>query len=446
MISTSKNNNDMKPYYKMLYKIMCDSLLPKVGSTDQVSNQYKTILYYLGTKAEVNFAKVIFEHLCKAISDSQTKGTKNAHYCRFLSFMFHRSYLIQSLKPVFPRYGSFIDAYPSLISGFTVKKVLKNQGPLITPQVQYKPTKEESDKHFYLTYVSREEVTLIAGMHKKLLEGGDNQRLEDRLATRYMLPAQQKKRKAGKKPEATESKPKRARSSTPQKKSGNTSGVKNTSEVAEKKIVEKENPVNPEPAVQVEAELETNKEASASGSAAVAAPEVTKKARTNTKRKRKPRLILENEEHEEAQETIRQVELYNAWEETSWESGVDAEPNAFLDTHIPKAELVQRLANQGIYKKILDIPDYVINGPKHAKNIPYTVPIQNSFSKILSDLAPKSNCIEEVSASASLETPVVSFVPSPESMKQFSKHVLSLITEADVSTPTSVENVEKVAT
>jgi hypothetical protein len=231
--------------------------------------------------------------------------------------MFHRSYLIQSLKPVFPRYGSFIDAYPSLISGFTVKKVLKNQGPLITPQVQYKPTKEENDKHFYLTYVSREEVTLIAGMHKKLLEGGDNQKLEDRLATRYMLPAQQKKRKAGKKPEATESKPKRARSSTPQKKSGNTSGVKNTSEVAEKKIVEEENPVNPEPAVQAEAELETNKEASASGSAVVAAPEVTKKARTNTKRKRKPRLILENEEDEEAQETIRQVELYNAWEETS---------------------------------------------------------------------------------------------------------------------------------
>jgi hypothetical protein len=169
-ISTSKNNNDMKPYYKMLYKIMCDSLLPKVGSTDQVSNQYKTILYYLGTKAEVNFAKVIFEHLCKAISDSQTKGTKNAHYCRFLSFMFHRSYLIQSLKPVFPGYGSFIDAYPSLISGFTVKKVLKNQGLLITPRVQYKLRKEESDKHFYLTSVSREEVTLIADMHKKLLE------------------------------------------------------------------------------------------------------------------------------------------------------------------------------------------------------------------------------------------------------------------------------------
>jgi hypothetical protein len=262
-------------------------------------------------------------------------------------------------------------------------------------------------------------------MHKKLLEGGDNQKLEDRLATRYMLPAQQKKRKAGKKPEAIESKPKRARSSTPQKKSGNTSGVKNTSEVAEKKIVEKENPVNLEPAVQAEAELETNKEASASGSAAVAALEVTKKARTNTKRK--PMLILENEEDEEAQETIRQVELYNAWEETSWESGVDAEPNAFLDTHIPKAELVQRLANQGIYKKILDIPDYVINGPKHAKNIPYTVLVQNSFSKILSDLEPKSNCIEEVSASASLETPVVSFVPSPESMRKFSKHVLSLV-------------------
>jgi hypothetical protein len=46
--SSSKGNQDMKPLYKMLYKILHESIIPKVGSTVQVSQYYKLILYYVG--------------------------------------------------------------------------------------------------------------------------------------------------------------------------------------------------------------------------------------------------------------------------------------------------------------------------------------------------------------------------------------------------------------
>jgi hypothetical protein len=273
--STSKNNNDMTPFYKILYKILCDSILPKVGSSDQVSNLYKLVLYYLGKKVEVDFAKVIFEHMSKAITDSQNKGRTNAHYCRLLSFMFHRSYLIQSLRTTFPGYASFIDAYLSVISGLSVKKVLKSPTPVITPQVQYRPRKDESDKYFYITPMSTKEVSLIAGMHKKLLEEGVDQKLEERLATQQLLPVQVKKKKNIRKSESesAEPQPKRTRSSTPQKKSGSTSGVKKTSEVAGKSIATEEvNPGNSEPAAQAEAAVKITEKASASGSVAIAVP------------------------------------------------------------------------------------------------------------------------------------------------------------------------------
>jgi hypothetical protein len=366
--------------------------------------------------------------------------------------MFHRSYLIQSLKTTFPGYASSIDAYPSLIGGLSVKKVLKTQGPVITPLNQYRPRKDESNKYFYMTRVSIEEVAEIAAKHNRILEEGTDVKMEDRLTTQRLLPVQVKKKKNTRRTESVseEPQPKRTRSSTPQKKSGNTSSVNKTSEVAGKSIVVEEmNPEHFEPAAQAEVDAEVSQKASASGPAA---PEVVRKSRTNPKRKRKKKLlILESDENAERDAAIAEVEMYKTWEETSWESGIEADQNEFLDAPIPKDELAQKLANQGIYRKINfnGIPDFVINGPKLAKfatNIPYTVPVQNSFSKIFKDLTPQPNCIEEVSVSASVETPAVSIKPSSDPLKQLSEHVLFTIPEADVSTPTSVENVEVIAT
>jgi hypothetical protein len=94
--SLSKGNQDMKPIYKMLYKILHESIIPKVGSTDQVSQYYKSILYYVGKSVPVNFSRVIHNHMCQAIKESKTNGIRNLHYGRLLSFMFYSSHLLDS--------------------------------------------------------------------------------------------------------------------------------------------------------------------------------------------------------------------------------------------------------------------------------------------------------------------------------------------------------------
>jgi hypothetical protein len=142
--STSKGNQDMKPFYIMLYKVLHESIIPKAGSTDQVSQYYKSILYYVGKKVVVNFSKVIHNQMCVAIKESKTNGIRNLHYSRLLSFIFYSSHLLDSLRPVFPGYGSYFDANSPLINGHTVKRILKSSSQVIYPQIQFTPEDKSS--------------------------------------------------------------------------------------------------------------------------------------------------------------------------------------------------------------------------------------------------------------------------------------------------------------
>jgi hypothetical protein len=190
-----------------------------------------------------------------------------------------------------------------------------------------------------------------------------------------------------------------------------------------------------------------------SGAAAAATPEVPKKKVVKHK-PRKLKLSVEEEEEYEKEEAIRIVEEFKAKEAAkevllvdSWETSEKVVPDPFMDDTIPKEDLVVKLENQGIYKKVNfdDIPNYVINGPKHAKNIPYTVPVKNTFSKIISDLSPKTNYIEGAASASNrilYGTPIVSFVPSPESVRKSSDHVTTLIAETGVASSDQMKNIE----
>jgi hypothetical protein len=254
-----------------------------------------------------------------------------------------------------------------------------------------------------------------------------------------------KKRKNPSRQEVQESGSKKTRGSAP-KMSVKTYDVEVTSE-AGKNVVEEtieivDDHVSAEK-VQEKMVGNPSKRSSRAFGPAAATPEVSKKKVTKTKR-RKLKLTAEEEDEYEKEEAIRIIEELKekeAAEEAllvdSWESSEKAVPNQFLDGPFSKEDLVVKLTNRGIYEKVNfdNIPDYVINGPKHAKNIPYTVPVKNPFSKILFGLSPKTNCIVEGAASASDrildETPIVIFVPSPESMGKFSEHVMTLIAVTD---------------
>jgi hypothetical protein len=134
----------------------------------------------------INFSRVFLKHLCHLINESKNKGIKNAHYSKLISYMFYSSYLLYSLRPIFPGYGSYFDSNPPVIDGSTVKRLLKTPGQVIYPQNPFKTSKVENEKRYYLTSVPKIEVTELARIHKKLLEG-DSSSLEDRLARRSSL-------------------------------------------------------------------------------------------------------------------------------------------------------------------------------------------------------------------------------------------------------------------
>jgi hypothetical protein len=229
--------------------------------------------------------------------------------------------------------------------------------------------------------------------------------------------------------------------------------VKNTSE-ASKDVVNNDvliidKPVSDKKALEKESGKSSKRTTRASGSGADASLVPQKKAFV-AKNRRKLKLSAVDQEELEKDDAIRIVEELKekeAAEEArlveSWESFETVVPNPVLDGPLPKDVLMDKLANQGIYKRLNfdEIPNYVINGPKHAKLNHYTVPVKNSFSTILSKL--NTNCIEEVAASASDETPVVSFAPSPESMRRFSEHIKLLIAETGGESSVQQKNIEQ---
>jgi hypothetical protein len=299
--------------------------------------------------------------------------------------------------------------------------------------------------YFYLTFVPQNEVTSIAAEHKKRLEG-TSAKVEDILATLSLLPpVSLKKRKNQNQQDSQESGSKKDRGSTP-KKSVRTSVVEDTSEadknVVEDAIVIVDDPASAKKVLENVSETSSKRTTRAFGSVADV-PKVPKKRTSVTKRRRMLKLSAEEQEELDKEEAIKIVEELKEKEDAeeallvdSWESTEKVAPNPFLDDPLSKDELVTKLANQGIYKKVNfdEIPNYVINGPKHAINIPYTVPVQNVFSKILSDVLPKTNCIEEVATSASDETPVVRFVPSPvvEPLIEVDQHASSDVVESSI--------------
>jgi hypothetical protein len=261
------------------------------------------------------------------------------------------------------------------------------------------------------------------------------------------LPSLKKRKNSGRQ-EVQGSGSKRAKGSTP-KKLMTTQDEEVKLDVG-KAVVEEiiDIDASPEPSKSVQekkADNPSKRSTRASGSTA-AAPEVPKK-KVIKRRPRKLKLSAEEEEELELDDAINEVEEFKEKEAAkealladSWDSFAEVVPDEFLDGQISKEELVIKLANQGNYKKVNfdEVPNYVINGPKRAKTIPYIVPIKNSFSKILSNLSSKTNCIEGAASASDSnldETPVVSFAPSPESMRRFS--------ETGVVSPDQVKNIEQ---
>ncbi|KAK2409716.1 hypothetical protein QL285_045128 [Trifolium repens] len=89
---------------KVIYKILIDSILSKLGGTDQISNLQKLFTFHVGKGNFVDIGKLIFDHLANYILSSKSI----VRHSRLLSHMFAQCGLLDTITPFLPGYGSFL--------------------------------------------------------------------------------------------------------------------------------------------------------------------------------------------------------------------------------------------------------------------------------------------------------------------------------------------------
>src|SRR6266487_2358617 len=91
----SNKSGDLKPTQKLLAKILLGSIFPRSGSSDQLSWDHRYFIYFLTRGYQLNLAKYIFCHMCKAVN---SKPNVHIIYPRILSEIFYQCSIIYVIK------------------------------------------------------------------------------------------------------------------------------------------------------------------------------------------------------------------------------------------------------------------------------------------------------------------------------------------------------------
>ncbi|KAK2409584.1 hypothetical protein QL285_045000 [Trifolium repens] len=89
---------------KIIYRILIDSVLPKLGGTDQISSLQKLFTYHVAKGSFLDVGKLIFDHLCVSIISSKAI----VRHSRLLSHMFAQCGLLEAITPYLPGLGTFL--------------------------------------------------------------------------------------------------------------------------------------------------------------------------------------------------------------------------------------------------------------------------------------------------------------------------------------------------
>jgi hypothetical protein len=68
----SKFNSDLTRFNKVIYKILHESIVQKLGGIDQISVCHKMFIYHVAKGDKVNTGKLIFSHLLEAINSRKS--------------------------------------------------------------------------------------------------------------------------------------------------------------------------------------------------------------------------------------------------------------------------------------------------------------------------------------------------------------------------------------
>jgi hypothetical protein len=198
----AKGKHEWTDDNKIIYKILSDSILCKIGSTDQISDLQKLLTFHISKGNFVDVAKILFHNL----ADSITSKKPIVRHARMLSHMFAQSCLMDAVKPFLPGVGNFLTS-SKIINSITLRyfKMVKN-AEIVTPSNPL--LIRDSEEHIgecRLVHVSDRNCRKVAEDHAKFLKSlgaevgsGEVQELTSR-QKRMLAPASKvvaKKRKA----------------------------------------------------------------------------------------------------------------------------------------------------------------------------------------------------------------------------------------------------------
>ncbi|KAK2388750.1 hypothetical protein QL285_062395 [Trifolium repens] len=202
---------EMKDLSKVIYRILINSIISKLGGTDQIYTIQKLFTFHVGKGNFVDIGKLIFIHL----ADSITASKPIIRHGRLLSHMFAQCGLLDVIRPFFPGYGTYLIS-SKIINSTTLrylqflkgKKAIHPTHPLLLRE------SEENIDECRLVHVSERGARSIAEAHAGFLKSlgaevgsGESQDLTIRQVRILAQPTKIiAKRKAVKSPAVPESK------------------------------------------------------------------------------------------------------------------------------------------------------------------------------------------------------------------------------------------------
>ncbi|KAK2444050.1 hypothetical protein QL285_015105 [Trifolium repens] len=152
---------------KVIYKILIDSILTKLGGTDQISNLQKLFTFHVGKGNFLDIDKLIFDHLAVSILSSKSI----VRHSRLLSHMFAQCGLLDTITPFLPGYGTFLLS-SKIVNSTTLRylKLVKNNQIVHSTRPLLIKDSEDNIAECRLVHVSDSEAKRVIEAHADYLK------------------------------------------------------------------------------------------------------------------------------------------------------------------------------------------------------------------------------------------------------------------------------------
>ncbi|KAK2374095.1 hypothetical protein QL285_075079 [Trifolium repens] len=152
---------------KVIYKILIDSIMSKLGGTDQVSNFQKLFTFHVGKGNFLDIGRLIFIHFADSILSTKSI----VRHSRLLSHMFAQCGLLDAIKPFIPSYATFLTS-SKVVNSTTLRylKLVKSNQIVHPTHLLLLRDTEDNIAECRLVHVSDSEARKIIEAHAEYLK------------------------------------------------------------------------------------------------------------------------------------------------------------------------------------------------------------------------------------------------------------------------------------